>query len=143
MKKLRRLTGPLALMILMSSAPAYADLGASLANSPSRFVFPIFLITVVSLGFGLVRPIFALTAYLLLAGVIGYVLIDDGFADLRRFAAETYPADNPMNWVMLAVAIAIPLVAYALISSVERLGDRIKQRLARRRAARSPQHQDV
>ena len=138
MKKLRRLTGPLALMILMSSAPAYADLGGGLANSPSRFVFPIFLITVVSLGFGLVRPIFALTAYLLLAGVIGYVLIDDGFADLRRFAAETYPADNPMNWVMLAVAIAIPLVAYALISSVERLGDRIKQRLARRREARSP-----
>lgn len=139
MKNLRSLACPLALMIAVSSAPAYADLGAGLANSPSRFVFPIFLITVVSLGFGLVRPIFALTAYLLFAGVIGYVLIDDGFADLRRFAAETYPADNAMNWVMFGVAIAIPLAAYALISSVERLGDRIKQRLARRRAARSPQ----
>ena len=134
MKNVSRRACPLALLIL-SSAPAYAGVGANLANSPSRFVFPLFLITVFSLGFGLIRPIFAITAYPLFAGVIGYVLIDDGFADLRRVAAEIYPADNLMNWAMLAVAIAIPLVVYAVIASFERLGDRIKQRLARRRAS--------
>lgn len=135
MKNARSLACPLALLILMSSAPAYADLGASFASSPSQFVFPIFLIATVLLSFGLIRPIFAFTAYPLFAGVIGYALIDDGFADLRRIAVEIYPTDNLMNWVMLVAAIAIPLVVYALMSSVERLGDRIKQRLARRRAA--------
>jgi hypothetical protein len=134
MKTVRSLACPLALLIL-GSAPAYAGIGANLANSPSRFVFPLFLITVISLGFGLIRPVFAITAYPLFAGVIGYVLIDDGFADLRRVVAEIYPADNLTNWAMLAVAIAIPLAVYALISSFEHLGDRIKQRLARRRTS--------
>jgi hypothetical protein len=137
MTNIRNLAFPLALLVI-SSVPAYADLGSSFANSPQRFVFPLFWITVVSLGFGLIRPILALTAYPLFAGVIGYIVINDDLATLRRFAAETYATDNLTNWMMLVVAIAIPLISYAVISSFERLGDRIKQHLARRRAARSP-----
>ena len=135
MKNIGKPAFPLALLVLLGSPPAYAGIGASLANSPSRFVFPFFLITVISLGFALIRPICALTAYPLFGGVIGYVAIGDGFADLRSAAAEIFPTDNPMNWVMLGVAIAIPLLVYALMSSIEWLGDWIKQHIARRRAA--------